>query len=280
MPSNKKTSSGKSSGEIPDWLHWVESCGSTNTWAMEHGKQLRHGDTVFTQQQTAGRGQRGRVWYAPPGVITASFVLDNVSMDQRSGLSLAVGLGVIYAVEDLIPELAGKLKLKWPNDVLIQGRKVAGVLCESVQAVLAPRNRVIVGIGLNRCAQFEPNLDSSIFKGNSAQPSFGQDVPPISLHQVSVTVPEELLLLERLRHYLLQVAGLLGSDWFSEPSGLERLLPHIHTLDMLLGREVALEREDQVIQGRAVGINAEGQLLLRLSNSELVAFSSGRVRWN
>ena len=265
---------------LPDWLYWVESCGSTNTWAMEHGKQLYHGDTVFTRQQTAGRGQRERVWYAPPGVITASFILDNISINQRSGLSLAVGLAVIYAVEDLIPKLTGTLQLKWPNDVLIQGRKVAGVLCESVQGDLTPvSNRVIVGIGLNRCARIEPDLDGTIVEGHPAQANFSQEVPPISLHQVSATVPEELLLLERLRHYLLQVADLVGSDRFSEPSGLQRLLPSIHSRDMLLGREVSFEREDQVVQGRAVGISAEGQLLLRLLNGELAAFSSGRVRW-
>ena len=123
---------------LPDWLYWVESCGSTNTWAMEHCKQLYHGDTVFTRQQTAGRGQRGRVWYAPSGVITASFILDNISINQRSGLSLAVGLAVIYAVEDLIPKLTGTLQLKWPNDVLIQGRKVAECCVNLFRETLLP----------------------------------------------------------------------------------------------------------------------------------------------
>ena len=263
-----------------DWLCCVESCGSTNTWAMEHGEQLRHGDAVFTRRQTAGRGRRGRAWLAPPGVVTASFVLDNLSISQRSGLSLAVGLAVIYAVEDLMPALAQTLQLKWPNDILIEGRKVAGVLCESAQTALAPvSDRVIVGIGLNRCAQIGPDLEVLTVNEDSSQLNFGKNILPISLHQVSDAVPTELLLLERLRHYLLQVADLLGSDWFSAPSGLNRLMPQIHSRDMLLGRMVFLELENQAVEGRAAGISADGQLLLRLCDGEVAAFSSGRVRW-
>jgi BirA family transcriptional regulator, biotin operon repressor / biotin---[acetyl-CoA-carboxylase] ligase len=246
--------------------------------------QLQHGDVVFTRQQTAGRGQRGRVWTAPPGVITASFVLDCVSV-QLSGLSLAAGLAVIYAVEDLMPNLTGIMQLKWPNDVLIQDRKVAGVLCESSQTVLAQTSqRVVVGIGLNRWADFTQeliqNLEEPTFGSPQPRPDSRSLVLPISLHDVSAVVPEELLLLERMRHYLLQVANLLThSDRFAQPLGLTRLLPQIHSRDVLLGREVCLELDREVVQGRSVGISASGQLLLRLPDNEMGAFTSGRVRW-
>jgi BirA family transcriptional regulator, biotin operon repressor / biotin---[acetyl-CoA-carboxylase] ligase len=268
----------------PDWLRWVESCGSTNTWAIEHRMQLQHGDVVFTRQQTAGRGQRGRVWCAPPGVITASFVLDCVSV-QLSGLSLAAGLAVIYAVEDLMPNLTGIMQLKWPNDVLIQNRKVAGVLCESSQTVLAQTSqRVVVGIGLNRWADFTQELIQDLeeppFGSPQPRPDGSSPVLPISLHDVSAVVPKELLLLERMRHYLLQVANLLThSNRFSQPLGLTRLLPQIHSRDVLLGREVCLELDREVVRGRSVGISASGRLLLRLPNNEMGAFTSGRVRW-
>ena len=63
----------------PPWLHWLAQTPSTNSWALAHAAELQHGDVVFTPQQTAGRGQGDRVWYSPPGVLTASFVLDGVN---------------------------------------------------------------------------------------------------------------------------------------------------------------------------------------------------------
>lgn len=262
---------------VPDWLKWVESCDSTNTWAMEHQAQLQHGDVIFTRRQRAGRGQRGRVWYAPPGVIAASFVLDCISTE--SGLSLAAGLAVIYAVEDLMAALTGTLQLKWPNDVLIQGRKVAGVLCESSPATDRAGRRVIVGVGLNRQVEFTPDLKVQMSSLDQDQAPY-EMIAPISLHHVAQEVPEDLLLLGRIRHYLLQVADLLThSNRFSQPLDLNRLLPQIHRRDVLLGREVVLELNGTVVQGRSVGISADGQLLLCLPSNEMGTFSNGRVRW-
>ena len=199
--------------QLPAWLHWLDTCPSTNTWAIAHRSSLQHGDVVFTPQQTAGRGQHGRVWHAPPGVLTASFILEHVPVAQMPVISLGAGLSVIYAVEDLLPTLQGTLRLKWSNDVLLNGRKLAGILCEATAN--GSRGRVIVGIGLNHCVDFaQAGLDEN---------AIGQAV---SLHQVVPIVPELLLLLERLRHYLLQTAGLLKPEHASDNSmGLTALLP-------------------------------------------------------
>ncbi|MGL5058986.1 MAG: biotin--[acetyl-CoA-carboxylase] ligase, partial [Microcoleus sp.] len=111
---------------IPQWLHWLDSCPSTNTWAIDRASQLDRGSAVFTRNQTGGRGQYGRIWHSPPGVFTASFILDLPNSNLLSGLSLAVGLAVIYAIEDLVPDCRDKLQLKWPNDISIDRQKLAG----------------------------------------------------------------------------------------------------------------------------------------------------------
>ncbi|MCG9890795.1 MAG: biotin--[acetyl-CoA-carboxylase] ligase [Thermosynechococcaceae cyanobacterium MS004] len=278
----------------PAWLRWVESCDSTNTWAMGHPAQLQHGDVVFTRQQTAGRGQQGRVWYAPSGVITASFVLDKIPRDRLSGLSLAAGLAVVYAIEDLVPSLAEMLQIKWPNDVLIDGRKVAGVLCEAVlaqgrSAICASRAnsldpemyRVIVGVGLNRQADFtrieflQEGRQKEQIQGLSAQRT-----QPISLHEVAPNPPEDLLLLTQLRQYLLQTASLLTWGGGSEKTtGLERLLPALRDRDFLLGRAITLNLDSEAISGQAAGINELGQLLVHLGDGQTCGFSTGRVEW-
>jgi len=247
---------------LPWWLHWVESCPSTNTEAIARASDLHHGEVIFTRQQTAGRGQHGRTWYAPPGVLTASFVLDRIPCSQLSGLSLAAGLAVIHAVKDLLPDLHSRLCLKWSNDVLISGRKLAGILCEASSSGF--NTRVVVGIGLNRCADLtQAGLEPSLV--NSA----------ISLHQISSLVPDELVLLERLRHYLLQVSDILAQP----NSGIAAFLSELRDRDFLYNRLVRLELAEEQMTGQAVGIDAWGRLLLRLENGETRAFTSGRVVW-
>lgn len=242
---------------FPSWLHELATCPSTNTWAIEQAAILKHGDVVFTRQQTAGRGQQRRVWYAPAGVLTASFVLERLPAAQLSGLSLAAGLAVINAIEDLLPDLQGRLRLKWSNDVFFAERKLAGILCEAVTR--AGVARVVVGVGLNRSVDFTEQVLNQI--GN-----------PISLHQIS-EAPAELALLERLRHCLLQVNDLLADA----PDGIAALLPELQRRDLLLARQITLELDGERISGEAAGIDASGRLLLRLPDQQIRSFTSGRI---
>ena len=95
------------------WLIELETCPSTSTWALEHCAALAHGACVWTQRQTAGRGRGGSSWKAPAGVLTASFVLHLKTATPQ--LSLAAGLAVCHAIEDLCPGM--HVGLKWPNDL-------------------------------------------------------------------------------------------------------------------------------------------------------------------
>ncbi len=255
---------------LPEWLHWVETCPSTNTWASDRASELQHGDVVFTRLQTAGRGQQGRIWYAPTGVLTASFVCDRLHPSQLPGISLAAALAVIYAIEDLVPDCRGMLRQKWPNDVLIDDRKLAGILCEANSSSASGSARAIVGVGLNRCVDFaEAGLDAKAI-GNA-----------IALQSIASIVPDELSLLERLRHYLLELADLLSRvDSTGKNVGLALLLPELRRRDALRDRAIVLELPSEAIAGVAIGIDESGRLLLRLPDNQIRAFTSGRVRWN
>ncbi|NJM63773.1 MAG: biotin--[acetyl-CoA-carboxylase] ligase [Oscillatoriales cyanobacterium RU_3_3] len=254
---------------IPNWLHWLDSCSSTNTWAIDRASQLDRGDAVFTRNQTGGRGQFGRTWYSPPGVFTASFVFDRSQSNLLPGLSLAVGLAVIYAIEDLVPDCSGKLQLKWPNDISIDRRKLAGILCEATSGNNSETTRIVVGIGINRCVDFAAaGLDARAI-GNA-----------VSLHSIANSVPDELTLLDRLRHYLLQAADLLARTQKTENSGLALLLPELRRRDALFGCEVTIELASETITGIAAGIDEMGRFLVRLPGGEMRALTSGRVRWN
>lgn len=225
------------------WLIELESCESTNSWALEQLSQLHHGDVVFTRNQTAGRGQFDRAWVSSSGALTASFVLE-LPIAQLEGLSLLAGLAVIDAIETLLPNLRGTLGLKWTNDVFAEGRKLAGVLCES--RIQSEQAQVIVGIGIN-C---------------EAVPVDGA----ISLQEISAYVPDLQALLEQLRYCLLQLCDRAFAE----------LLPEIQMRDILRGKTIVFEAVDEQLTGEGAGIDEQGRLLVQSANG-IRAYRSGRV---
>ncbi|MDS3860727.1 biotin--[acetyl-CoA-carboxylase] ligase [Thermosynechococcaceae cyanobacterium BACA0444] len=236
-----------------DWLWELPECPSTNTWAKKNSAWLEHGQAVFTQQQTAGRGQWGRAWLAPAGVLTVSFVLD-VPGVVRPGFTLGVGLGVIYAVEALCPIQPGVVGLKWPNDLYANNRKLGGILCETMP--LNPGTRVIVGIGLNRAVDL------------TQAPQLSQ---AISLSEISQTVPGPYELLAKMRFYLLQAHSVMTNQ------GLTPLLPDLNRYHILQGQQILIQREQEIVKGRVTGINASGQLGLRLASGETITIAQGQI---
>ena len=83
---------------MTDWLHTIDTCPSTNRIALNRACDLYHGDAIFTRNQTAGRGQRNRVWHSPAGVLTVSFVMQLLTPEQIALLSFSAGLAIIARI--------------------------------------------------------------------------------------------------------------------------------------------------------------------------------------
>jgi BirA family biotin operon repressor/biotin-[acetyl-CoA-carboxylase] ligase len=233
---------------MSSWLIVLDTCPSTNTWAVDHVAALAHGAVVWTTRQTAGRGRQGRSWLAPAGVLTASVVIDLPGEVNAGPMALAAGLAVIHACEDHLPYLG--LGLKWPNDVVRGGHKLAGILCERAGG---PRPALVIGIGLNRDPQWtEP-----------------PPIPVASLADGGVP-PDDIALLHGIRRYLLEAAGLVADGGFA------RLLPQIADRDALSGQVITVVDGERRVTGTAVGIAADGALLIETGNGRL-AVSSGHV---
>lgn len=129
-------------------LEVVDSLPSTNSALMQKSSQgAAHGSCLVTEMQTAGRGRRGREWHATlGGSLTFSLLWRfNQGAGFLSGLSLAVGVALMRALEQAGVNGAG---LKWPNDILHQQRKLAGILIE-VQGDMHGPSSAVIGIGLN-----------------------------------------------------------------------------------------------------------------------------------
>lgn len=122
----------------------LAECGSTNTEALAH---LREGGgplLVSASRQTAGRGRLGRAWQSDDAALTFSIALPLPAELDLSGLSLAVGC----TVADTLDPGAKRIRLKWPNDLFLDGAKLGGILIETVP-LPHERRGVVIGIGLN-----------------------------------------------------------------------------------------------------------------------------------
>jgi len=236
------------------WLLELERCASTNDWALARLADLAHGVAVLAREQIAGRGRDGSAWVATAGTTTVSYVLRLERAASGRLLSLAAGLAVVHAVRDLCPGLAPLIK--WPNDVYLADRKLAGVLCEA-------RNhgdglKVVVGIGLNRAGRW------------SAEAQSGFSHPATSLEE-HTTPPEEIELVRTIRDHLLDAVGLLRAG---RGEAIVELLEH-H--DWLRGRLVRVGERNRQATGSAAGIDAEGRLLITGADGAPSAVSTGSV---
>ena len=238
------------------WLQTIDTCPSTNRIALDRAKDLHHGDAIFTRRQTAGRGQRNRIWHSPAGVITVSFVMQGLQPEQFSLLSFNAGLAIIETIEILLPELIAIPMLKWPNDVLIHDRKVSGILCEMRSSL---PTTVVIGIGLNLSATFDKSVIDS-------------DANPISLHEVAAIVPDDLTVLKCLRQCLLRQV---------KPIDSQALIEQVRSRDALYGRSLEFEQPNgQQIVGIGRGISTSGELLIEGTDGQIEPYHSGRViRW-
>lgn len=126
----------------------LEVCGSTNDEAKDRARAgAPDGTVVWARRQEAGRGRRGRAWTSPPGNLYASLVLrPPVPPAQAALVSFVAAVAVGEAVSALVP---GNVRLKWPNDVLVDGAKVSGILLESERVADGAVDWLVLGIGVN-----------------------------------------------------------------------------------------------------------------------------------
>ncbi|HVX31840.1 MAG TPA: biotin--[acetyl-CoA-carboxylase] ligase [Solirubrobacterales bacterium] len=223
---------------------------STNTVARELAAAgAPHGTVVTATEQTAGRGRQGRTWTAPPGAaLLYSAVLRPIE-PRHTVLPLAVALAVCETAEALRPGI--ECKVKWPNDVHLEGRKLAGILIEA-----RPQDGwAVLGVGLNlTIAEFPAELRDRAISLFGSAPAV-----PYGRHETIRNSWAAGVLSERLDVWLGAEADAVLAAW------RER--------DALRGREVTWERGS----GVADGVDERGYLLVRLADGDRVALGAGDV---
>jgi BirA family transcriptional regulator, biotin operon repressor / biotin---[acetyl-CoA-carboxylase] ligase len=224
---------------------------STNTEALARARAGTPGPLwIAARRQTAGRGRRGRTWVSEPGNLYATLLLTEAGPPARvAELSFAAALAVHDAVLQAVPALAGRLSLKWPNDVLLDGAKVAGILIEgeTIEGAVA----AAIGIGVN-CAHHP---------GGTAYPAtdLAGAVPPDGLLAIlSRTMTDRIAQWDRGRGF-----AAIPLDWLSRAASL--------------GEPVRVTVGAEERAGRFDGLDEAGHLLLTLVDGTTQRIAAGDV---
>lgn len=238
-------------------VRYFESIGSTNNealaWATGGARDL---SLVIADEQTAGRGRLDRKWFTPKGTALAISLILRPTDGEKSHLSRIVGLAAL-AVADSLRTRGLVSQIKWPNDVLLNGRKVAGILVESVWSG-DEVDGLVIGIGMNVLKEAVPSAELLFFPATSLEESLG---PLVEREKV----------LHDILAGLIALRSHLGSDSFI--ASWEKALA-------FRGEQVQAEQDGSLITGKLIGLESDGSLRLvdEAGKSITVRFGDVRLR--
>ncbi len=227
--------------------HYFPTIDSTNTLAVNMAEQgAEQGTVIHADRQTGGRGRGGRQFESPPGGLYFSLILrPALDVSVLPLITLAAGTCLCASIREIV---AVPVMMKWPNDLYLHERKLAGILTESGPIRRGRADFVVIGVGLNlttRPEQFSLDLRrKSISLAACSVDSAG----PASCPQVDTLLP----LLVKALH---RASQRLGGD-------KEQLLAQWRAFDYLRGRQLYYLRHDKEIPATGIGLAEDGQYII------------------
>jgi len=237
-------------------LRFFDSTGSTNDEALAWAKNGA-GDLslVVADEQTLGRGRLDRPWFTPPKTALAFSLILRPTHEEKPLLSRMVGLAAL-ALSDVLQTLNLDPQIKWPNDVMLNGRKLAGILIEATW-VEDEVNSLVIGMGINVAKAAVPATDILGF-------------PATSLENMLGYVPDRKVLLHAILANIIALRPHLGTDSFM--SAWEKKLAYY-------GRQVRVEMGgEKSVSGKVVGLESDGSLRLKSDDGKSISVRFGDVR--
>lgn len=238
------------------WRHLaLDSVGSTNVEAMNLAHDGDAGQIwVTAEEQVQGKARRGREWISKRGNLYASLLLINQAPpDKLATLPLVVSLALHKAILNIVPHFSNDLKIKWPNDVLLDGKKLSGILLEAT-TLSNGSLAVVIGCGVN-CQHFPEN---PLYPATSFQAE-GLEIEPQTLFvELARTMASELRIWAEGSGF-----SIIRKEWLERARGV--------------GEEITVRFPDREIQGRFVDIDEDGFLLLRGENQIVQSVSAADI---
>jgi len=233
---------------------------STNNLAKEYAKKnAQEGLVIVANSQTKGRGRMGKFWHSPPktGIYLSILLKPNLKHDQLSFITLLAGVSAILTINEFSHHRAN---LKWPNDILINDKKICGLLCEMIQKQENSLD-VVIGIGLNVNQTIEQLPEDLKKTATSLKITNGSPVNRLTVIQSFLTN------LDREYHSFLNKGGnSVIKKWCLNTN--------------LFGKVISIKHGTNIIQGTAIRLDELGRLVLLLDNGHEEAFNSGEIILN
>jgi len=243
-------------------LESLATTGSTNAEARLRAQQGDDGPLWITATtQTQGRSRHGRTWISPPGNLYASLLLRDPSpFEVAPQLAFVAGLALRDAIALEAPALAPRLSFKWPNDLLLDGRKCAGILIEGeAMPGAAAQNGffAVIGIGVN-CSSHPSATDGVAFPATDLAAHGAAMNPDRLFAQLSATLWHRLAQWDRGRGF-----PAILHDWLMDVRGI--------------GEPIVVRNGDVEMRGRFVGLDEAGRLVLERPDGGLTKIAAGDV---
>jgi len=237
-------------------IRFFSTIGSTNdealTWVKNGADDL---SLIVADEQTLGRGRLDRPWFTPPKTALAFSLILRPTYLEKPLLSRIVGLAAL-SLADVLQTLDLDPQIKWPNDVLLMGRKVAGILIEATWSG-DDVSSLVIGMGINVAKAAVPGTDILGFPATSLENNLGY-------------VPDRKVLLHAILANFIAMRPQIGTDTFM--SSWEKKLAYF-------GRQVRVEMGGgNSISGEVIGLDANGSLRLRSDDGKSVSVQFGDVR--
>lgn len=237
---------------MPPLLSVVASTGSTNEDALRAAAEgAPHGSVFIADEQTAGRGRLGRTWHSPAGqgVYLSMLLRPNIDPDRIASITLAAGLGVAEGISEFLPPCS--VWIKWPNDLMIFGKKIGGILTEA-SSVSGKVDHLVIGVGINVLqTEFDPEIQATAT-------SMSLQVSP-DRRRIDVIAEVIHALARRMRE-------------FAE-TGFAPMREEVVARDYLADRQIRV----QGIEGTGSGIDNQGRLAIFTDAAKRVFVTSGEV---
>lgn len=212
---------------------------STNQYLMDRLASLRSGDACVAEYQQAGRGRRGRKWFSPFGANLYLSMYWRLDQGPAAAIGLSLVIGIVMA-EVLHSLGADKVRVKWPNDLYLRDRKLAGILVE-LTGKTGDAAQIVIGAGVNLAMR---RVESDVINQGW-----------INLQEAGIKIDRNTLAVRLIKE--LRAALLLF-----EQEGLAPYLPRWEKLDNFINRPVKLIIGEKEIFGTSRGIDTQGALLL------------------
>lgn len=237
-----------------EWIS-LETVDSTNLYAKRIEKTAKHGTLILAEEQEQGRGRRGRTWSSPKGeqIAMTLFLRPNIKLEHASRLTLLMALAVRRGIFKLT-----KLdcKIKWPNDIVLNGKKICGILTEmnvSIQKI----DYVLIGVGINVKQQY-----------------FSEELSQIasSLYLESGTLFSRTELVSRILEEFEELYEL-----FLQTEDLSKVCEEYNKTCINCGRQIQVLEPENTYVGTTNGINEKGELLVQKEDGSLIPVYAGEV---